>query len=176
MWFFVRSLNSNPNKNIEQRAMKHELNKIFIKIVKSTKNNATAQNFILMCLLWIWHSLSLRATEAFRNVFDATLSRIVDYELWPKICHLFSKGFTVHFEFKAYASMENFPKQKSHNDNDDDRHLLLPFLSYSCVIFTRVHINLGWLKAKVTKTGVKKTKDKEAVEEALGITSRKKGQ
>lgn len=45
-----------------------------------------------------------------------------------------------------------------------------------CVIFTRVHINLGWLKAKVTKTGVKKTKDKKAVEEALRITSRKKGQ
>lgn len=151
--------------------MKHELNKIFIKIVKSTKNDATAQNFILMCLLWIWHSLSLRATEAFRNVFDATLSRIVDYELWPKICHLFSKGFTVHFEFKAYASMENFPKQKSHNDNDDDRHLLLPFClilavclrrQAICVIFTRVHINLGWFKAKVTKTGVKKTKDKKS--------------
>lgn len=117
--------------------MKHELNKIFIKIVKSTKNDTTAQNFILMCLLWIWHSLSLRATEASRNVFDATLSRIVDYELWPKICHLFSKGFTVHFEFKAYASMENFPKQKSHNDNDDDRHLLLPFLSYSCCLSTK---------------------------------------
>lgn len=118
-------------KTHKERAMKHELKSIFISVVKTMQQNKIS----LMCLLWIWHFLQLvfhwiggfvqRQRNVNSDAWTNRVSRIVDYELWPKI-HPLLKFLTVSYG-RLKKSMQTSPKAKPHNVNDDDLSFGCPF-------------------------------------------------